>query len=383
MKKSLLNKHNLELAKLCAKDESRYALSGIQITERETVVTDGHILARVTLPDIEPEHFPTITGLRAGAPVACAAFIMPKDAALSIAKAIPVGRKRGSIPILSNAILDSVTEESGAQFARVGVTDLENPQVFNAREIAGQFPNVDLVCPKRQDARFKVSFDLRLLIPLLQQMNSFLKSERVSTVQFSFYGDEATPTPMRIDAHNPDTGQNFMGVIMPIRQIGDGSEYNYPGFDVLAEVTATDVREIEAEEWPEMEMGEQAPDAQAAVLTAVDDSETDAGADFAADDTRDECEIMAERAAVLLMSYNRFTVSPFARDLWQAIMVDFAELMEWAVTGDKWSYPDDCEAQLDQLARRIASDAEIIAAQPMMAGAILNAESAPPELVAA
>jgi hypothetical protein len=387
MKKSLLNKHNLELAKLCTKEESRYALSGIQITERETVVTDGHILARVTFPQVDADSFPTVPGLSEGAAGAAAeSFVMAKQAALDIAKAIPVGRKRGSIPILSHAILDRLTEtEDGERVARIGVTDLDTPQVFNSRAIPGQFPKVDLVCPKRQDARFKVSFDLRLLIPLLQQMNSFLKSERTSTVQFSFYGDEATPTPMRIDAHNPDTGQNFMGVIMPIRNIGDGSEYNYPGFDVLPVATADDIEAIMAmSAYSEPAETEGAPEAQAPVKTGVAESETDAGADFAADDdTRPECEIMADRAAVLLMNYDRFTVSPFARDLWQAIMVDFAELMEWALSGEKWSYPDDCEAQLDRLARRIASDVEIIAVQPMMASAILNAESAPPGLVAA
>jgi hypothetical protein len=56
----LLNKHNLAVSAFASQEESRYTLKAIQVTERETVATDGHILARVSNPNIKPEQFPSI-----------------------------------------------------------------------------------------------------------------------------------------------------------------------------------------------------------------------------------------------------------------------------------------------------------------------------------
>src|SRR5271167_1770826 len=101
----LVNKHNLALADFAAKEESRYTLHGIQITTEETVVTDGHVLARVTLPAVETKNFPIIEGFTPNGFTGC---LLPTEACKEIEKALP---KKTKIPILANAAFTTHEEK--------------------------------------------------------------------------------------------------------------------------------------------------------------------------------------------------------------------------------------------------------------------------------
>ena len=59
-----LNKHNLNIAKLAAKDESRYSLTGIRVSPDETICTDCHQLTPVTTPKVDVEQFPAKDGFK-------------------------------------------------------------------------------------------------------------------------------------------------------------------------------------------------------------------------------------------------------------------------------------------------------------------------------
>ena len=54
----LLNKHNLSIAELASKEESRYILQAIHVSAKRTAVTDGSIAVMVTLPEVDEKNFP-------------------------------------------------------------------------------------------------------------------------------------------------------------------------------------------------------------------------------------------------------------------------------------------------------------------------------------
>ena len=139
----LVNKRNLELAKLASKDESRYQLSAILLTEAETVVTDGHILARVSLPEHKPDQFPVIAGFTPNGSNRDA--LIPREAALEAAKRIT---KKTTIPILSCAAVavedkpaDADAGEAKSAIVTIASTDLDTHQITPTREPKGRFPN--------------------------------------------------------------------------------------------------------------------------------------------------------------------------------------------------------------------------------------------------
>ena len=112
----MLNRHNLNIAKLASKEESRFTLSAIRVTPVETVVTDGRVLVRVSNPTMPVEQFPALPG--ATITDDFNPFNLPAAAALQLAKSF---KKRCTIPVLGCAAVDT-----GGELAHVVTTDLEN-----------------------------------------------------------------------------------------------------------------------------------------------------------------------------------------------------------------------------------------------------------------
>ncbi len=122
----MLNKANLEIAKLAATDEGRYTLQGILVNQSETVETDGYKLIRDSTPNDKAESFPEIAGetLDYFEP-----FILPSAAALDAAKAIPRGR--GTLPACKNVAIGAATAVNGS--ATLITTDLERVNRIEAK----------------------------------------------------------------------------------------------------------------------------------------------------------------------------------------------------------------------------------------------------------
>jgi hypothetical protein len=205
----LVNKRNLELAKLASKEESRYQLSAILLTEAETVVTDGHILARVSLPEHKPEQFPVIEGFTPNGSNRDA--LIPREAALDAAKRIT---KKTSIPILTCAAVsvddkpkDASGDEAKSATVTIATTDLDTHHITPTREPEGCFPNWHVIWPK--EAKLEIVLDCKLLIGLLQQAAQFGQYAR-----FRFYGPDKA---VRIDTQKNDDGQEFNALLMPAR----------------------------------------------------------------------------------------------------------------------------------------------------------------------
>ena len=200
----MLNRHNLNIAKLAAKDESRYTLTGIRVSPDETMCTDGHQLTRVTTPKVDVEQFPVKDGFtptRDFEP-----FLLPSQAALSIARALP---KRSTIPILLNAAIGKQTDVNGC--AQIAVTDLDDYQIFTPRKMDGKFPDYERVIPNKADATFTIGLNPLQLLAILQQVKGFVDT-REPTMVLRLYDASSA---VRIDVSNDE--QEWTSVLMPMK----------------------------------------------------------------------------------------------------------------------------------------------------------------------
>ena len=205
----MLNRHNLNIAKLAAKEPSRYAITGVRVEPERTVVTDGHCLVAVTTPkSYDPASYPVmdrVTPTREFEP-----FTLDRESALAIAKAIPRSR---NLPVLEHAVIGAASNVNG--HAQIAVTDLDRPQVFQPRKVEGEFPDYERVIPKAEPT-LRIAFNPVLLGAVLQQAAAFQKGRSQPQVTFSFH-DSNGEKAARLDCDN-DEGQTFIGVVMPMRR---------------------------------------------------------------------------------------------------------------------------------------------------------------------
>jgi hypothetical protein len=211
----LLNKHNLNIAALCSKEESRFTLKAILVTPEASVETDGHQLIKVTLPNLKVESFPDIANKPK--PVdTWKPFLLPASEALNIVKALP---KKSSIPVLKCAAVTEATDQNG--HASILVTDLEMTREFNPKKPEGNFPDYERVMPKDEEVEYRTAFNPELLGRVLKQVQDFISEDK--TVRRGirhFNGCILSFTKpngaLRIEAKN-DEGQTMTAVVMPMR----------------------------------------------------------------------------------------------------------------------------------------------------------------------
>ena len=218
----LLNKNNFAVSFAAAKEQSRYTMHAILVTDQETVATDGHILARVSLPtEAKKQDFPNPPGFT---PNGFTKALVPVLTCKDIEKAIP---KKPNFPILQHAAI--TTSEKNVQ---VAVNDLESPRVFTVKPPEGQFPNWDssalwdhskpaeparngLPAQPAKDGKpvIDIAFDANLLKRVLDAAVKFSNGDRIKPVRLRFYGNNDS---MRFDMVNDD-GQELNGLVMPVR----------------------------------------------------------------------------------------------------------------------------------------------------------------------
>jgi DNA polymerase III sliding clamp (beta) subunit (PCNA family) len=200
----MLNRHNFNIAKLVDDNASRFTLDGICVKNDRTEVATNHYLMTVSAPELDNDNFPSIPDFT---PLNFhESFIISKDDALKISKAIP---KKHTMPICQNAIIGSQTAENG--HAYIGINDLNSKQIFQAKKIEGRFPDTSQVIPSQGKAKLTISFDSKLMAKLLNAMADAI-DDKQPIVTFRF--TDAT-SQVRIDAKNKETGQEIIGVIMP------------------------------------------------------------------------------------------------------------------------------------------------------------------------
>jgi hypothetical protein len=200
----MLNANNLKIAALASKEQSRYSISTILIEPGRTAVTDGHLAATVTTPSIPAADQPAIPGFTASE-ITTSFMISAKDA-LDVAKALP---SKSVIPILLNAFVDAAPAET----ARIAVTDLDTARIFDCKKAAGQFPNIDQVIPKDDDAEIAIALNPDYLGDLLRALTPITKKDAHACI----LRIKDPETQIRIDFENADTGQKGIGVLMPMQ----------------------------------------------------------------------------------------------------------------------------------------------------------------------
>jgi hypothetical protein len=204
----MLNQLNLYLANLTTKEESRYSLSSIRVSPQDTRVTDGHIAVIVTLPPrVLPEHFPQMNGLTPT--LDFEPFLLNYAAALEIARAIP---SKPTVPALGFAAIGAESNLNGS--AVIGVTDLDNPKLFQPVKSEGGFPDLSLVMPDPAKALVTVPVNPNYLLKIARELANFTKNERSPVVQLRIYSDTQV---LRVDARNGGTEQDMTALVMPMR----------------------------------------------------------------------------------------------------------------------------------------------------------------------
>ena len=209
----LLSKESLFVYEAGSTDDPRYSLSGVRVEpDGSCVATDGKILARYTprMTGILAEDYPGVQatgGVNACDGPELEPFVLPTDACKAIIKAVPKGR-RCSLPILGYIALDTEQTNQNGE-AVLGVTDLENPQVFRPRKPDGTFPRYQNVIPKDTDRGESVL----LGVGLLERLVRMAKKQGFEQVRVTL-NKKPADCPVLLEAENDDG--KLTALVMPM-----------------------------------------------------------------------------------------------------------------------------------------------------------------------
>lgn len=202
----IYNKYNFLIAKYFAPTKSaRPEITGILITPNKTVATDSFRLAVITTPEVSPEDIPALPNKRIVK--GFNPFILPKETAIEILKAIPKG---GLLPIVENAFLTQVNKE----MVEFTTTDLDKIRSVATRVIEGDYPNYKEVLSE-QCKYDNITLNIAFLIEILQFSKQFSGK---SYVTLRIPRDKKQP--VRVNLEN-DLGQKATLLLMPVRDDDD------------------------------------------------------------------------------------------------------------------------------------------------------------------
>lgn len=204
-----INTANLKVGLAASKDESRKYIQTIHFTSKFTEATNGHILARVSLP---ANQYP-VHEIPASCPTDDAGKIIPFSVMAAPAmkiKTMKQKNKYSSIPCLEDALYIDVTATNANGSARFSATDRETTITPELQKVEGDFPELDRVIPNTETE--KPCFSANFKIGSLETLLTIAKSTGAEVVTIYGLGDYR---PMKIEAGA--NGQDFVGVIMPVR----------------------------------------------------------------------------------------------------------------------------------------------------------------------
>jgi len=198
----LLNKHNLNIHKFCAKDMTRYALRALLVTKNETVATDGHRMVRITTPKTNESLFPSVPDFKADDIEGN--LLLHADTAKELVASIPK-KKNKDVPVLSTV---RIGQENGS--LRSVATDLDITHLVQGKKVDGNFPSWRAVIPVK-----KPTFEIHVSAQYLAELCSFAADVSESGfIRMQFFGADQA---MRIDAENITDGQGMTAILMPAR----------------------------------------------------------------------------------------------------------------------------------------------------------------------
>lgn len=201
----MLNKLNLEFAKLCPKDGGRYTISGMLVEPGHTVVTNGHYMVIVSTPKMSASEFPgaahDMQAVDTFTP-----FVLSKQAALDMLKVLPTPSQM-NIPACRMIAVAEVPEDS-AKPAVLFSNDLETAKIYRTKRISGQFPNWRACMPAADKSTLQMGFSVTYLAQLFAE----LKTLGMLNITMRAVDNDSA---VRFDGHIDD--QTVTVVLMPMR----------------------------------------------------------------------------------------------------------------------------------------------------------------------
>jgi hypothetical protein len=199
-----------DLARICAAETARSALSGVHLSVADgtyrACATDGRRLGLVTGPVGEGAlDYPAIPELIAAPPSEPAAVIPLREWRQAFRSA-PRGKAVADAPLLAH-----VAVHLGKVWSILASTDGATPNVSVVANLEGRFPPYDVVLPKGEPeptARLFVNPELLDDVLLLAQQFCDAEAPR-ATVEL--YGPKR---PVAVRASNGR--QHFLGLVMPL-----------------------------------------------------------------------------------------------------------------------------------------------------------------------
>lgn len=191
-----INRANLAILGMASKDETRHNLTGLQVTQNETVATNGHMLGWVTVLGDGPVPEGTVPE----APLK--PCVIASESAKTLKQAIP--KKDGY------ATVDVHGTNAGGEFlATIKNGDVVSPVAI--KKVDADFPDWEQVVPKTKLVSM-AAFDVKYLA----EMCSAVKEMGGRAVVIEMHrNSEVEATVFR--ALLSDTGQVATFIIMPMR----------------------------------------------------------------------------------------------------------------------------------------------------------------------
>lgn len=181
---AMLNKCNFLIAKLCPEgDDAPRALTGILVSPTRTMATDGGVAIVVSAAkDEQGGLFDEAEGIEPAD--YWSEFILDKETALKVAKAIPKKKKGGEASQF--AVVDATTEDNDR--AMISINDFWCQDILRAKKIDGQFPKVEKLLKDKKRAKVTIHVDPHRLLLLAQRLEEFSRFHDVPSVEISWFG---------------------------------------------------------------------------------------------------------------------------------------------------------------------------------------------------
>jgi DNA polymerase III sliding clamp (beta) subunit (PCNA family) len=198
-----LNTANLMVGKAASVDMTRTNITGIHVTATHTEATNGHILARVSLPyqyeaDDIPGSIPTESA------ESIKAFVIPAKPAMAVKLF-----KKNHFPCLTDTLYVDVIKTNLNGTAKFTATDRESTISPELSKIDAEYPDTDLVFPSG-----KADWKKTVNIEYLEKLLAIAKSTGKETISIYGYNDFR---PVYLETINEGTDQAFRGLLMPVK----------------------------------------------------------------------------------------------------------------------------------------------------------------------
>lgn len=203
----LYNRNNFSIASLCPGDMAYYH-NGVHVTPEHTEVTNGHYLARVTVPFRGKElkealnNLPKVENHEPKKSNGDNEFTFPAKATVEVERSIP---KETSLRQLNNAWITENTTEEEAEFVSY---DMETVRPMKARKIEGRWPKSEAIFENLGKPEMTLGFSPEYMLKICQ----VFKKMKLRAIRLDIYGEKKA---MRMMGRTEE-GQEVTVLLMPM-----------------------------------------------------------------------------------------------------------------------------------------------------------------------